>query len=892
MSERPRRRFFRLPFKPDSIRREVDEELEFHLEMRSERYRRDGLTPKEAREEARRRFGDVDRVREEVEEMMMRKAKAMRTNDLIDNARRDVAFAARQIMRNPTFSIVAVLTIALGIGSTTSIFSVVDGILLRPLPYEQPEELVMVWADYTRVDVVLPDLRREWLSWPNFSDFRDEVSGVEAVSTFQGWPPTLTGAGDAEQLNAGRFSYGMFSDVFAVAPALGRGFLPEEDVPDGPSVVILSDGFWKRAFGGDPSVVGSDVLLDGRTFTVLGVMPETFRPPSFLGADLWSLLQFDDSNGGGRGAAFLRAVGRLGDGVPLERARAQATELGVRLEQEYPGANSGVGYNIYPLRFDLVQQTSGALWILFGAVGFVLLISCVNVANLLLARGASRGGELAVRVALGAGRGRILNQLLTESLLLALLGGAIGVGLAFVGTEILIGLAPQGTPRIDEVALDARILAFAASVTALAGLFFGALPALRASRAAPAATLGEGERGAAGVRAGRLRNALVIGQVALALVLLVGAGLLIRSFQNLQKVDLGFTSAGVLTLQTQMPQARYPDAPARHEFMRSVEERLSAIPGVASVGSITNLPLAGQDGDTGFQVEGEPPAEPGQPQSVWFRRITPGYLDAMGIELLAGRGFTLADTDEQPQVVLINETLANDYYGGEAVGKRINVNDPGNPTWREIVGVVADIKNFGIRAESRNAMYVPFYQVSAGFMFTVVRTNLEPTSIMGAVRREVAAVDPAMAVARVQPMSEWVGQSLGSDRFTTILLTGFAVVALLLSVVGLYGVVSYSVSTRLREMGIRIAIGAGASSIHKLVLRWSLRLALIGIVLGGVGALVATRLMEGLLFGVRAADPTTFVMTAAVMAASALGASMIPAIRATRVDPVKVLKAD
>ena len=892
MSERPRRRFFRLPFKKDGIRQEVDEELQFHLEMRSERYESEGMPPPDAREAAQRRFGDIEKVREDVEEMMKKKARAAGKSDLIDNVGRDVGFAARQLLRNPVFSVVAMLTIALGIGSTTAIFSVVDGILLRPLAYEQPDELVMIWADYTRRDVVLPDLRREWLSWPNFADFRDEVTAVGAASTFMGWGPTLTGAGDAEQLSGAMFSYGMFSEVFAVAPAMGRGFLPEEDEPDGPAVALLSDGFWKRAFGGDPSVVGSDVLLGGRPFTVVGVMPASFSPPSFLGTDVWTLMQFDRSNGGGRGSAFLRSVGRLASAATLELARSQATELGSRLEEEYPDANTGVGYNVYPLRFDLVHQASSALWVLLGAVGLVLLIACVNVANLLLARGAARSSELAVRVAIGAGRRRILNQLLTESLLMAVLGGVIGVGLAFVGTDALVGLAPAGTPRIDEVAVDGRILAFAAVATALAGLFFGAFPALRASRADPATTLREGGRGASGFRSGRMRNSLVTGQVALALVLLVGAGLLIRSFQNLQNVDLGFEPDGVLTLQTQMPGVRYPDAALRYTFMRPLEERLAAIPGVEAVGSITNLPLAGQDGDVTFYVEGDPIPEPGQENAVWFRRITPDYFDAMGLEVVAGREFSVVDTDDQPQIVIVNQTLADDFYGGEAVGKRINVSNPADPIWREIVGVVGDIKNFGIRAESRNAMYVPFYQVSSGRMFTVVRTAIEPASIMGAVRREVAAIDPSMAVARLQPMNDWVGQSLATDRFTTTLLTGFAVVALLLSVVGLYGVVSYTVSTRLREMGIRIALGAGGSSIHGLVLRWSLRLAILGIVLGAIGALAATRLMEGLLFGVRAADPVTFLLTAGVMAAAALAASMVPAIRATRVDPIKVLKVD
>jgi putative ABC transport system permease protein len=475
-------------------------------------------------------------------------------------------------------------------------------------------------------------------------------------------------------------------------------------VPDGPSVTLLSDGFWRRAYGGDPAVIGSDILLSGQPYTVVGVMPASFLPPSFLGTDLWTPLQFDLSNGAGRGSAFLRSVGRLADGSSLELARSQATDLGNRLEQQFPEANTGVGYNVYPLRFDMVQQTSAALWMLLGAVGFVLLIACVNVANLLLARGASRRAELAIRVAIGAGRGRILSQLLTESLLMAVVGGAIGVGLAYVGTDILVGLAPTGTPRIDEVAVDGRILVFAAAVTALAGLIFGALPALHASRTEPATSLREGGRGASGVRAGRLRNTLVIGQVALALILLVGAGLLIRSFENLQNVELGFEPEGVLTLRTQMPGLRYPDAASRHDFMRPLEERLSAIPGVEAVGSVTNLPLAGSDGDVSFQVEGQPVPEPGQPQAVWLRRITPNYFDAMGLELVSGRPFNIADTDDQPQVVIINKTLEDDFFDGNALGKRLNVNDRDDPVWREIVGVAGDIKNFGIRAESRNAM--------------------------------------------------------------------------------------------------------------------------------------------------------------------------------------------
>ncbi len=889
----PRRRLFRLPFGDARIREEVDEEIRFHLEARAARLEREGMAPAAAREEAQRRFGEIDRVAVEVEELMKRREQAMKKTDMVDDVRRDISFAGRQVRKSPGFSSVAILTIAMAIGATTAIFSVVDGIMLRPLPYAEPDELVMIWMDFTRRDVVLPDKSREWLSWPNFADFRDEVTAVEATSAFQDWFPTLTELDSgAEQLSGAMFSLGMFSDVLAVAPALGRGFVAEEDRPDGPRAVLLSDGFWRRAYGGDPDVLDRTIRLNDVPFRVIGVMPPDFQPPGFLGTDVWTTLQFDRSNGGGRGSIFLRAVGRLTDGAPVELARAQAAELGRRLEVEYPEANRDTGYNVYPLHFDMVQGASAALWALLGAVGLVLLIACVNVANLLIARGMSRGGELAVRVAIGAGRRRILSQLMTESLLLAALGGLLGIALAFLGTGALVRLAPAGTPLLDQVAVDGRILVFAALVSMITGAFFGVLPALRASRTDPAGVLREGGRSGATQGTARLRNALVMGQIALALMLLVGAGLLVRSFQNLRTVDLGFEPENVVSMRIQLPPARYPDATARRAFFAQLEERLDAIPGVEHTGSITNLPLAGFDGDTNFNVEGAPPPERGLDPSVWLRRITPGYFDAMGLQLISGRGFTTSDDAEAPRVVIVNETLERDYFGGNALGKRLNLNDPANPVWREVVGVAKDIKNFGVRAESRNALYLPYAQAPTGFMFTAVRTSIEPEAVMGDIRSEVARLDPDIALAQLQPMEEQVSASLAVDRFTTSLLGGFAVVALLLAAVGLYGVVSYSVGTRLREMGVRMALGAPGAGIRALVLRWALTLAAGGIVLGAAGAAGVTRLIEGLLFDVEPTDVTTFVLVSLVMALAAALASLIPAVRATRIDPIEVLRAE
>ena len=889
-----RRRLLRLPFGgAGRIQDEVDEELRFHIEARAARFEAEGMSPDEARAEAERRFGDVESVREEVEKMMTRRRRSMQRSDLVGDLKRDVAFATRQILSHPAFSAVAIATIALAIGATTAIFSVVDGIMLRPLPYEEPEELVMVWMDYTERDVVLPDKSREWLSWPNFADFRDQVSSVEHVSAFMGWRPTLTGDGtDAQQILGAQFSHGMFSEVLGVTPAMGRGFLPEDDVPDGPAVVMLSDGLWRRAFGADPGIVNQTVLLSDVPYTVIGVMPPDFQPPPFLGTDAWTTLQFDRTNGGGRGSIFLRAVGRMQDDASIELVQAQARDLGARLEQEYPVDNVDTSFNVYPLHDDLVNQASTALWVLLGAVGFVLLIACVNVANLLLARGATRSSELAVRVAMGAGRRRIVSQLLTESSLLAFVGGAVGIGLAYLGTDALVRMAPTGTPLLDQVAVDARILGFALLVTVLTGSLFGVIPALRASRTDPAGALREGGRSGAASGSAGLRNTLVVGQVGLALVLLVGAGLLVRSFQNLQRVDLGFEPEGVLTLRVALPGVRYADAQSRLGFFGPLQEQVAALPTVESVGVDDAPPMAGFDGDASFMVEGAPPPEPGLEPAVWLRRSTPGYFEAMGLELVAGRGFTASDDGEATRVIIVNETLQRDYFDGQALGKRLNVNNPANPVWREVVGVVRDIKNFGIRADSRNAMYLPYAQSPSNFMFVAVRTSGDPNTLINPIRRIVSDLDPGIALSGVQPMEELVSQSLATDRFTTSLLSGFALVAMLLAIVGLYGVVSYTVSMRMREMGVRIALGAPQGGIRTLVLRWALTLVAAGIGLGLVGAIGMTGLIENLLFGIPTTDPLTFASVAGLMVAAAALASLIPAVRATRVDPIEVLKSE
>lgn len=887
------RRLFRLPFREDRERVEAEDEVHFHIEELTRRLVREGMTEGDARREAKRRFGNVDAVVEEVEAMTRRRERTVRNTNRVDNIRRDVGFATRQLGRNPGFAAIAICTIALAIGSTTSVFSVVDGIMLRPLPYDEPDELVMIWADYTRRDVVLPDKSREWLSWPNFVDFRDQIPAMYAASAFGGFNPTLTGSGaGAERLSGAAVSRGMLVDVLGVEPALGRSFSVEEDRPDGPLVVVISDGFWQRAFGGDPSVIDQTILLNDQPFTVIGIMPADFRAPPFLGTDVWIPLQLDETSAAGRGGAFLRAVGRLTSASSLELARTQARELGARLEEENPVANNDIGYNMYPLQADLVRNASTALWVLLGAIGVVLLIACVNVANLLLARGTSRSSELAVRVAMGAGRGRVITQLVTESLIMAVIGGAIGVGLAVLGTGWLAGLAPSSTPRLDEIAVDGRVMTFAALVTMATGALFGVLPALRAAATNPSSALRSGGRSGGSSTATRIRNGLVVGQVSMALVLLVSAGLLVRSLQNLMAVDLGFDPNGVVALQIQLPQTRYPDAATLLGFMGPLEERLAALPGVTATGSITNLPMAGLDGDNTFWVEGAPAPEAGLEPSVWLRRATPGYFEALGLQLVRGRTFSPSDDLDATRVIIVNETLERDYFDGNAIGRRLNVNNPDNPVWREVVGVARDIKHFGIRAESRNAMYLPYAQAPNNALFTVVRTSLEPESVIGSIRTEVAALDSDIALATVQPMTEFVDASMETDRFATTLLAGFAFVALMLAIVGLYGVVSFSVNARVREVGVRIALGAQHGGIRALVVRWALGLTVVGIGIGAVGAMAATRLLGELLFEVGSTDVPTFVVVSLLMIGAALIASLVPATRATRVDPISVLKSE
>jgi putative ABC transport system permease protein len=800
---------------------------------------------------------------------------------------RDIRYSFRTLLRAPLFTVVVVATLALGIGANTAIFSVVNAVLLEKLPYPDADRLVTVWHDVTKTGGALGN--REWLNYPTYQDLRDEPGLFSAVGVWTGWGPTLTGVEDPVVLQGAGVSHEMFSDVLGVRPALGRGFLPSDDVEGSEGVVLLSWGLWQSRFGGASDVVGRSINLSETPYTVVGVMPEGFSPPFAPGAQLWRALGASGAQDCGRGCFGMRAVARLAPGVSMAQARTHLAALATRLEEAYPETRTNVGLSMFGLRDDLTREASRPLWVLLGAVGFVLLIACTNVANLLLARGAAREGELAVRVALGAGRGPIVAQMLTESLVLSILGGGAGLALASWATDALLKLAPAGAvPRLDTVGMSGPVLAFTAGVTVLTGLLFGLVPAWRASRQDVRTGLHATGRGASGGL--RLRSALAVTQVALALVLLVGAGLLIRSFQRLNGADLGFSTQGVMAMNVT---TRYADGAERRAFYQALLSRLSGLPGVEAAGAVSALPMAGYDGDATFRIEGEPPPERGVNQAAWVRPVTDGYFETVHLALMAGRGFRPGDDADGDRVVVINQTMARQYFPeGDALGRRIAFGSSDEPTWRTVVGIAHDVRQFGVREPARPAVYLPYRQVSFAAMFVVVRTDGDPTSLVPDMREAVSGLDPSLAASNVQPLQTYVDASLAPDRFVTSLLTLFALVALLLSAVGIYGVVSYGVTRRMREMGIRVALGAEGADVLRLVVRGALVMAGTGVALGMVGSLALGKMVAGLLYDVPPTDPVTFLATAAILGGVAVLAAWMPARRAMRADPVSVLRQE
>jgi putative ABC transport system permease protein len=791
------------------------------------------------------------------------------------------------LVNKPGFTLIAVVTLSLGIGANTAIFSVVNSVLLKPLPYPNSERLMTIWEDHRERNGPV----NEWTSPTGFEDWRDQAKSFDHVVALQGWGPTLTGQGDPEQLVGAQVSHDTFA-MLGVTPALGRSFRPEEDQRGVESVVIISHRLWRQRFGADSSLVGKRISLNGESRVVIGVMPAAFKFPIIPGADIWRPIQPVLGPGCQRGCITIRVMARLKTGVTEAQARAELNTIAARIEQQFPDTNTKVGVTLVTLHEFLVGPVKTQMLALLVAVGFVLLIACANVANLLLARSATREKEIAIRASLGAGRWRIARQLLSESLLLAVIGGTVGLSLAYGLVALLVSFSPQGTPRLDEIGVDGRALGYATAITVLTGLLFGTAPVWQLFKADLNQSLRDGGKGLHVARSGRRAlSALVVAETALALTLLVGAGLLIRSFIRLQRVDPGFNPRNVLTAVMALPQAVYPDRNQIAPFYGRLLEGVRTLPGVQSAAAVSSLPLAGFDNDTGFVIEGRPAPQPDQRPVAWISSVSPDYFRTMGMRLIAGREFTEYDNENAARVVIISEATSRRHFPNDnPIGKRIGNGRPDG--WREIVGVTADVKHFGLNQDARVSMFFPHRQQPSRRMVIVARTTADPMSLSSALRGAVAAMDKNLAVSNISPMEEITAQSIGQERFTLLLLGIFSALALLLAVAGIYGVMSYAVAQRTHEIGVRLTLGAQTRDVLRLVVTQGMTLVLAGAGIGLAAALALTRFIRGLLFGVSATDPITYVGVAAMLALVALIACYVPARRASKVDPMVALRCE
>jgi len=812
----------------------------------------------------------------------------------------DLRYGARMLAKNPGFSLIAVITLALGIGANTAIFSIVNGLLLNPLPYRNAERLAIIWTHSPGANVA-----QDWPSPGQFSALKSENTVFEQLALAQGSNVILTGDGEPERVGAVRASSAVFTLLGAQA-AIGRVFLPEEDTPDKTLTVILSHGFWKRRFGGDPKAVGRTLTINGRGYVVVGVMPPDFSlgydvmptVGSVAQAEILMPLPLSVDRMNNHGDENYNVLARLKPGATIAQAQTELNLAVRRLEQQFPDRyppSRRFNFSLRPLLEQAVGDVRLALYVLLGAVGCVLLIACANVANLLLARAAAREKEMAIRTAIGAGRWRVVRQLLTESVLLAAVGGALGLLMAVWGLALLRWLNPGNIPRLAAVGIDNRVLAFTTAVAVLTGILFGLAPALRGSRMNLSETLKEGGRNLAGGGHGRLRNLLVITEIALSLVLLVCAGLLIRSFVRVQQVEPGFVPQNVLSMRMALVGPAYQEEARRVSFYQQLWERIRRLPGVEAAGGVSTLPLTGGIGWGGITIEGYD-ASSGQSMIQADNRIASvGYFETMKIPLIRGRFFAEQDTKESERVVIVDENMARTYWpNANPIGKRLKFGrgDNNNNPWMTVVGVVATVKHYALDTDSRVALYIPHMQNGAGSLSIAARTTADPTGIAAAVTREARALDPNLPIYDVKTMEQWLSESLARRRFAMLMLGLFAMVAMLLAAVGIYGVMSYTVAQRTREIGIRVALGAQTRDVLRLIVQQGMSLAGIGIGAGVAAAIWATRLMTGLLFGVRATDPITFAAIALLLAIVALLACLLPARRATQVDPLIALRVE
>jgi putative ABC transport system permease protein len=879
-----------------ATKREIDEELRFHLEQRTAANIAAGMSPEEAALNASRRFGNLQKVREECREL--------RGASLGETFLQDVRFGLRQLRRNPAFSAVAVVTLALGIGANTAIFSVVNAILLKPLPYRNPGRIVMLWTDNASANLgfhELPPAPPDLLHW------RKDAASFEQITAFRSRQADLSGEGDLERVGGVQVTANFFS-LLGVAPFLGRAFSTDEEQPGNDKVVVISHGLWQRRFGGDTNLAGKFITVNRQRRAVIGVMPSGFHFPRgaempaaydlLPQTDVWQPLAEDSRYWQDDDHRDFIAMGRLRQGISTAAADAEIRTISERLAAEYPLTHAGWTTHLRPLAMQVAGKTRPALLLLLGAVAFVLLIACANVANLLLCRSAVRRKEMAVRAAIGAGRGRIIRQLLTESVVLSSLGGAAGLVLGVGLIRMILAFSPPGIPRLDETVLDGRVLAFTLIISVGTGLIFGLAPSWQASGINLTEALAADSRYGAAAGWHRAHGFLVMAEVALAVILLAGAGLMAKSFMRLQTVDPGFNPNQVAAFDVSLFGGKYENSDRVRQFFRDARERLAKLPGVQSVAAISNLPLDGNETLDFLFVEGAPMPAPGERVPAENRKATPGYFHTMGVMLERGRDFTDQDTSDKPIVCIINETTARRFFPGvDPLGRRIRLGsgtpDEANNPYYTIVGVAGDVRGYALEVKAKPQVYLPLEQNTDNEMTFVIRAEQgRADSLERAIRAEMKAIDPTLPPANFRTMERLVADSVARPRFSAFLLGLFAAAALLLTMVGLYGVVAYAVGQRTREIGIRVALGAGKRDVFSLVVRQGMLPALVGLVIGLGGALALTRLLASQLYEVRPADPATFLAVSILLLLVALLACCLPAGRAARLDPAAALRCE
>jgi putative ABC transport system permease protein len=856
------------------VEAELNEEINSCLSILAEKKMKEGLSEAEARRVAAIEMGGVEQVKEEV--------RASRAGFSLETFFMDLRHGMRSLAKTPAFTLTALIALALGIGANTAIFSVINGVLLRSLPYRDPQNIVTIWERFIqsgdRPNVISP---ANFLAWQKQNHAFEELAAAWDVRL------NFTGNGEPLEVQAQRVTASFFR-ILAVQPEVGRWISDDEDRPGGNLVAVLSHELWQKRFGGNTAIVGQQTTISGRPYTIIGVMPPGFH---FLNdhVQVWTPFQIDPAQNYRTQGHFARCAARLRSGVSVQQAQVELNGIAQRLEREYPDYNKGWSVSVVPIYERIVGEVRPVLLVLSAAVAFVLLIACANVANLLLARAAVRAKELALRAALGAGRLRLVRQMLTESVLLAVIGGAVGVLLAWWGIHGLVALAPDNIPRLNKIEIDPRVLGFTFVVSLVTGIIFGFVPALHASQPDLSDALKESARGSTAARSRALRNAFVVAEVSLALVLLMGAGLMIRSFFRLHQVKTGFISENVLTMRVQLPAAKYPDGHAREAFFSQLLGKVGVLPGVNSFGAINFLPLTGLASSTSFTIEGRPPPAPGEAPGTEVRLVAGEYFGTMGIPLIKGRLFDAHDGADS-RVLIINATMAQRYFPGEnPVGKRITINWEPKVT-DEIIGVVGDIRETTLEREANPAVYWPHGRDAYPFMTLVLRTAMDPMQLASAVQKEIRALDPDQPVTDVRTLQQVVSKSIARPRFNTLLLGIFAGIALVLASVGLYGVMNYSATQRTQEIGIRIALGATRRDIMRLIVGNGMLFALIGIVIGILVSLAVTRVMQSLLFDIGATDAGTFVGVSALLILVASIANYLPARKATRLDPVAALR--